>query len=182
MNIILQTERLLLRELEPEDDVALFELDADPEVHRYLGNKPVQRIEDIREVITFIRWQYTEYGIGRWAVIEKETDEFAGWSGLKYITNDWNGHINFYDVGYRLLPRHWGKGFATESARAAVAYGFEQLQAATIYGTAHVENTRSRNALQKCGLRYIESFEHEGMPCDWLKISREEWEAMEAGR
>jgi ribosomal-protein-alanine N-acetyltransferase len=65
MNIIIQTQRLLIREIEPEDDLALFELDADPEVHRYLGNKPVQQIEDIREVISFIRWQYTEYGIGR---------------------------------------------------------------------------------------------------------------------
>lgn len=178
MSIIIETERLLLREFVPEDDAALFKLDSNPDVHRYLGNKPVQHIAEVREVISFIRWQYAEYGIGRWVVIVKETGEFAGWSGLKYITNLWNGHINFHDVGYRLHPDHWGKGYATESAKASLAYGFGQLQAHEIYGTAHVENTRSRNALQKCGLRYLSTFEHEGMLCDWLKISREEWQAI----
>jgi len=72
MNVFAETERLLLREIDYEDEAALFELDSDPEVHRYVGNKPVQSIEQIQLVIGFIRQQYLDNGIGRWAVVKRK--------------------------------------------------------------------------------------------------------------
>jgi len=71
MEIFVEIERLILREITLEDEVGLFQLDSDSDVHRYLGNKPVDNIEQIREVIKFIRQQYIDNGIGRWAIIEK---------------------------------------------------------------------------------------------------------------
>lgn len=85
MEVFVQTERFLLREIVPEDEAALYKLDSDVEVHRYLGSKPVKTIEEVREVIKFIRKQYDENGIGRWAIIDKTTGEFVGWSGLKLV-------------------------------------------------------------------------------------------------
>ena len=82
MQIFIETDRLILREITADDAPAMFDLDSDPEVHRYLGNHPVLHIREIETIITHIRRQYAENGIGRWAVVDKETGEFAGWSGL----------------------------------------------------------------------------------------------------
>ena len=176
MNTIsIETERLILRELQLSDAEAMFELDSNPEVHKYLGNNPIYTIEQAINVINMIRKQYAENGIGRWATIEKSTGNFIGWRGLKFIQEYDNNHINFHDVGYRLMPKYWGKGYATESAKAALKYGFTQMNLNEIIGSANVENKASRNALEKCGLKFVEQFMWHDIKCDWLKITREEW-------
>lgn len=179
MKIFAETERLILREILPTDEEAFFEMDSDPEVHRYLGNKPVKSIEQTREVIANIRNQYEVNGIGRWAAIEKSTGNFIGWSGLKFITTIENNHTNFYDVGYRLARKYWGKGYATESAKAALEHGFTKMNLQEIIGSVHKENVASRRALQKCGLIYVEDYEYETLPVEWMKITRNEWQLLQ---
>ncbi len=176
MKIFIETERLILRELLSTDDERMFELDSDPEVHTFLGNKPVKSIEESRAIIQSVQQQYIDNGIGRWAVVEKSSGSFVGWTGLKLIKELTNNHIDFYDVGYRLIKKYWGKGYATESAKASVQYGFEQMQLNEIFGITHVENIKSKRALEKCGLKFIETFEHNGIPCNWFRITKEEWE------
>lgn len=175
MKFRVETERLLLREILPSDETAWFEMDSNPDVHKYLGNEPVTNIEQIRQATQSIRQQYIDNGIGRWAAIEKASGNFIGWSGLKLIKEYENNHIDFYDVGYRLHPNYWGKGYATESAKAAIEYGFNQLQLTEIIGMVHQDNKASRRALEKCGLRFVEQFKWKELSCDWLKISKEEW-------
>ena len=68
-----ETDRLLFRELLPSDAEALFELDSDPEVVKYVGVPPLNHIDQTHKVIQSIRQQYADFGIGRWAVILKET-------------------------------------------------------------------------------------------------------------
>jgi [ribosomal protein S5]-alanine N-acetyltransferase len=171
MNIFAETERLILRELVPSDADGMFELDSDPEVHRYLGNKPLTDKKQAAEVIEFVRQQYITNGIGRWAVIEKRTGEFLGWSGLKLVTEETNGHINYYDLGYRLIRRHWGKGIATESGRAALQYAFQSLQAKEVFAMADCENHSSNHVLQKLKFQLIETFHDEDVPHYWYKIN-----------
>lgn len=120
MKIILETERLLIRELDYSDEQDLFEMDADPEVHLYIENNPVKTIDQITQVIEMLKKQYKENGIARWAVVDKKTNECVGWSGLKYINQSLNNHTDFYELGYRFKKKHWGKGFATESSSAIV--------------------------------------------------------------
>nr|WP_240768670.1 GNAT family N-acetyltransferase [Olivibacter sp. XZL3] len=81
----------------------MYELDSDPEVHKYLGNNPIKDKDQVPGIIDFIRKQYIEHGIGRWAVVDKQTNDFIGWAGLKYITEETNGQKNYYDLGYRLI-------------------------------------------------------------------------------
>ena len=177
MKIFAETERLILREFLSTDVEDLFKMDSNPEVHRYLGNKPLQTIAEAEKIIQFVLQQYADYGIGRWAAVEKATGNFIGWSGLKFITEEENNHIHFYDVGYRLSPEFWGRGYATESAKAAIQYGFMQMNLKEIIGTAHVDNVKSRRALEKCGLKFVEKFYYKDeLQCDWLKITKEEWE------
>ena len=175
MKIYAETDRLILRELMPEDIDGMFELDSNPEVHKYLGKKPVKTKEEVFKNIENVRQQYITHKIGRWAAVEKASGEFIGWSGLKMnVEQPMNGHSNFYDVGYRLIPKYWGKGYATESGKAAVDYGFNKLDIDTIYGIAEVENKASRNALEKIGLQYITDFmyEPENLVLSWYEIKK----------
>jgi RimJ/RimL family protein N-acetyltransferase len=128
LQIFTKTERLILREILPEDDEGLFQLDSDPDVQQFLGKKPIKSIEEAREVVRFIRQQYFDNGIGRWAVIEKSSNNFIGWAGLKLIREPVNNHCNYYDLGYRLIKRYWGQGFATEAAKASLKYGFSEMK------------------------------------------------------
>ena len=85
MKIFIETERLILREIMPIDEDAMWEMDSDPMVHQYLGNKPVTHIDQIREAMQYIRQQYLDNGIGRWAMVDKNTNNFLGWTGLKLV-------------------------------------------------------------------------------------------------
>jgi ribosomal-protein-alanine N-acetyltransferase len=181
MKIFAETERLLLREFLLTDAHGMFELDSDPEVHRYLGKKPVQSIEQSQEMIAFIRQQYLDNGIGRWAVIEKVTSEFIGWAGLKLVREPINHHVDFHDVGYRFIRRYWGQGYATEAAQASVDYGFQVLHLPMLYAIADMRNLASRIVLAKVGLHHAGVFNHDGVPTAWLEAQRPAPETDSAG-
>lgn len=168
----LETERFLIRPLNEQDVDGMFELDSNPNVHTYLGNKPIKTAAEALHYIRFIQQQYQDYGIGRWAIIEKSTGDFVGWTGFKFITEPINGHVNFYDIGYRLIERYWHQGIATETTKACLNYGFTTLKLHEVYGMCHVENKASKQVLLKCGLQLIEEFEYNEMSCFWLKITK----------
>ncbi len=173
MSIIIETDRLLLRTLTLNDIDGMFELDTNPEVHQYLGKQPITSKKEAQITIEQILSQYKMYGIGRWAAIEKTSGDFIGWSGLRMNTEKiMNGYYNFYDIGYRFIPRYWGKGYATESGKAAINYGFNQLNISTIYGISELGNKASKKALLNIGLTYIEDFmyEPENIKLSWYKI------------
>lgn len=176
MKIITETERLIIREIVSTDIDAMFELHSDSEVHRYLGNKTITNQEKITEIIGFLKQQYIDFGVGRWAMIDKKTNEFIGWTGLEFVTKETNNHKNFYDLGYRLLKRFWGQGFATESAFASVDYAFNKLNATEIYAMADTQNEGSIKILKKVGLKFIETFDLEGIKHNWYKLERSEYE------
>ena len=174
MHFHLETDRLILRNIQLSDIEGMFELDSDPEVHKYLGNKPFATKSQSENNIKDILKQYKNYGIGRWAMVDKMSNEFMGWSGLKFNTITLNGHTNFYDVGYRIIKRFWGKGYATESSIATLNYGFNTLNLDTIYGITEKDNQASHQILLKIGLKYIEDFydEKANLNLRWYNISK----------
>lgn len=175
MTFHIETERLILRELRITDLDGMFELDSCPEVHRYLGNKPVKTKAESQKILESVLNQYKERGIGRWAAIEKSSGDFIGWSGLRLNTEyNMNGFTKYYDVGYRLIKRYWGKGYATESGKAAVDYAFNTLQLSRIYATTEIGNQASHNALLKIGLTYMNNFyfKPEQLQLRWYKIEK----------
>ena len=170
MNLTIETERLLLRPMQIEDAEALFEMDSNPNVHLYLGNKPLTDIEDCNGYIKNIQNQYVQNGIGRFAVVLKDTSEVIGWAGLKFITEEEeNGHINFYDIGYRLQEKHWRKGYASEAAKAWLNHAFTTMKIPTVYASAHVDNLGSNTILQKIGLKQNGIYSHQDIPCYWYE-------------
>lgn len=172
----IETERLILRELRLTDLDGMFELDSDPEVHKYLGNKPVKTREESQKIIENVIKQYDERGIGRWAAIEKSSGEFIGWSGLRLNSDiTFNTKTNFYDVGYRLIKRYWGKGYASESSVVAIDYFFNTLQKSLLCGIAETENIASNRILEKVGLKFINDFKIDGVNAKWYELKKEEY-------
>ena len=173
--IFIETSRLLLREIIFEDIDRIFLLDSNPEVMKYIGLKPVAKIEEAEETIRKIRKQYQENGIARWAVIEKSSNLLIGWSGLKFLTEPLNGFKNVYELGYRFLPEVWGKGYATESAKAVLEYGFDQLNLNIIYACADIKNINSSKILKnKLGFSEMGTFidDLDGATCFWYELEK----------
>ena len=153
---ILETPRLLLREFREADALHFFELNEDPEVIRYTGDLPFASAEEARRFLLDYD-RYKKYGYGRWAVLLKETEAgpaWIGWCGLKYIPE-----LNETDIGFRFFRRYWGKGYATEAARACLEYGFRRLGLKRIVGRAMKENGASVRVLEKIGLEFWKEFE-----------------------
>ena len=146
---LLTTERLALREFQPRDAENLYRLNRDPRVMRYIGDGSVGTRASASAAISRTTRQYRDYpGLGAWPAEERATGAFVGWFCLKYIPATIE-----VEVGYRLLPRVWGRGFATEGARAIVRYGFDVLGLYRIVGLTHPDNLASQRVLCKAGLR-----------------------------
>ena len=153
MKVILETDRLLLREYVEEDAEAFFKLNSDPEVLRFVPDKRLLDVEQARQtLIDHPIADYRKYGFGRGACILKSTGEQIGFAGLKYLEE-----LGEVDVAYRLLPKYWGQGFATEAALASVRFGFADLDLERIIGLVMPENIASVRVLEKTGLRYVET-------------------------
>ncbi|WP_312076376.1 GNAT family N-acetyltransferase [Chryseobacterium sp.] len=170
--IFIETERLILREIIPQDAEAFFAMDSNPEVVKYVGIKPLTDISQSVAMIESIRNQYTENKIGRWAVILKETGKLIGWSGLKLI-KEINNHQNIHDLGYRFTPEYWGKGYATETSVAVLNYGFNEMKLNSIFAYADVENDASNHVLRKLGFEEKNTFIDEGDICFWYELKKE---------
>lgn len=153
MKVILETDRLLLREYVEDDAEAFFRLNSDPEVLRFVPDQPVLNVEHARQLlIDHPLADYRKHGLGRCACILKSTGEQIGMAGLKYLEE-----LGEVDVAYRLLPAYWGQGLATEAARASVRYGFAELGLKHIIGLVMPENIASARVLEKAGLHYVET-------------------------
>lgn len=171
--MLIETKRLLLRPLEASDAPGMFALDSNPAVHEFLGKKPIQTIEQVQTNIAAVQEQYVRHGIGRWAIIDKATNDFIGWSGLKYEPNV--RPFAYYDLGYRLREEYWGRGIATESAIPFLQYGFEELGLDVLHAGADVQNSASNRVLQKLGFRLVETFEYDGQPHYWYELTKADW-------
>jgi [ribosomal protein S5]-alanine N-acetyltransferase len=150
MNYLLETERLRLREMYPEDAEAMFNLNSDPEVVQYTGDGPFESVEAARIFLTGYRNVYRNSGYGRWITELKSTGEIIGWCGLKFLVDH-----NQTDVGYRFYKKYWGNGYASESAKACIVHGFSELKLDRIVAHARKENVASLRVLEKCGMKII---------------------------
>lgn len=142
MKKVFETQRLLLRELNVSDAEPFFNLNASAEVLKYTGDKAFQSIS---EAETFLK-NYADYernGFGRWAVVSKDKNAFLGWCGLKL------NEEKCIDLGFRFFQKNWGKGYATESARASLELGFNHFKVEEILGRAAKDNHASIRVLKK---------------------------------
>jgi ribosomal-protein-alanine N-acetyltransferase len=152
----IHTPRTILRQLSLEDAEDFYALNLDEEVLRYTGDKPFENVQAARDFLLHYD-QYQKYGVGRLAVIEKTSDKFMGWCGFKY-----QPHKNEYDIGFRFFKTFWNQGFAGETAKACLDYGFEELSLTRIVGRTMKENQASIKVLQKIGMHFKEPIDFNG--------------------
>jgi RimJ/RimL family protein N-acetyltransferase len=168
MRAPIETKRLVLREILLSDVDDLFELDSDPEVMKYIGIPPVKDMSETRKIIGMLRKQYEENGIGRWAVELKTTGEVIGWSGLKLHDEEIDGNKNFYELGYRFKPKHWGQGYATESSEAWLNYAFNKLFIKKVFAATDPRHKASRKVLEKLNFQFVKQLEYYDEIVDWF--------------
>lgn len=153
---ILETDRLLLRRLVPDDLDSLFALYSDPEIRRYFPEGTLTYDETREELEWFLNGHPDHPELGLWATIHKDTNQFIGRCGLLPWTID--GRIEV-EVAYLLDKAYWRQGLGTEAARAIMEYGFEQLKLSRLICLIDRENQASQKVAQNIGM----TFEREGV-------------------
>jgi RimJ/RimL family protein N-acetyltransferase len=178
----LKTKRLILRPWKETDLEPFAELNADPRVMEYFPSVLSRQQSD--DLAKRISSKMEEQGWGLWAVSIPNEADFIGFIGLAKTTFD--AHFTpAVEVGWRIAFPYWGKGYATEGAKAALEYGFEMLNLSEIVSFTAVQNTRSRRIMEKIGMHHDpkEDWDHpkitEGHPLRrhvLYRISKQEWQ------
>jgi len=160
----LETGRLVLRRVTAADADNLLALDGDPEVMRYLEPRVRTRAQIEAEVLPLFLGRHQRCpGFGRWAADARDSGDFVGWFGLRPVQPSDAAIVDWADappgsgvaeLGYRLRRSAWGRGYATEGARALVRRAFTELGIGEIVATTMAVNTRSRAVMRRAGLRY----------------------------
>ena len=145
MRVIFETQRLVVRVYSEDDKDNFFLLNGNPDVMRFI--RPVKSREEadafLLQVIDYSR----QTGIyGRWAVVDKISEEFIGSFALIPVENS-----EKMQLGYALLPQHWRKGYATELTREGLRYVFTKTSLDVIYAYTELPNILSQQVLLKCG-------------------------------
>ena len=169
----LETERLILRGLREEDLDAYAQMCGDADVMRYMGaGKPLSRWESWRNMATMLgHWQLRAYGM--WAVEERSSGEMIGRIGC-WQPEGWPG----FEIGWTLRQAYWGRGLATEGARAAINYAFKELQQSYVISLIRPDNHASKRVAQKLGEKLTGRTEIFGGEALIYRILREDWAGM----
>jgi RimJ/RimL family protein N-acetyltransferase len=150
----IETDRLLLRPWRPAEDLEpLAALNADPAVMRWVApNRPLRREESAEFLDRMVR-HWDEHGFGLWAAVAREPPggECIGFAGLA-IPSFLPAVLPAVEVGWRLAPAWWGRGLATEAARASLEFGFERLGLRSIVAIIDPGNARSLRVAEKLGM------------------------------
>jgi RimJ/RimL family protein N-acetyltransferase len=159
----IKTARLVLRPWRDEDLPAFAVMNADPRVREFFPSVLTRPESDA--VVARIRDHFARHGFGFFAVEAPGDSPFIGFVGLS--TPSFTAHFTpSVEVGWRLAAEHWGKGYATEGARAAIDFGFAELKLKEIVAFTVPSNVRSRRVMEKIGMRHsaADDFDHPSIP------------------
>lgn len=143
----LQTPRLRLRRFVPDDIDALYRIFCDPAVTKFIGDgQPATREETAVALDSIIR-HWHRHGFGRWAILDRASDELIGCGGLRSL-------FGTPELVYLFAEAAWGRGLATEVATAILTYGFEEKAFERIVAITKPNNVASIRVMQKLGMRF----------------------------
>ena len=168
--VTLETERLTLRMFRPSDLDAYAEMCADPDVMRYIyDGRPLSREEAWRDMAVILgHWELRGYGL--WAVEERATHNLIGRIG-HWNPEGWPG----FEVGWMLGRRYWGRGFATEGAKAALKHAFSVLNIPHVISLIHSDNAPSIRVAERLGERLEGTAEVSKITFQVYGIARDEY-------
>jgi RimJ/RimL family protein N-acetyltransferase len=177
--VLITTERLVLRDWRDSDLPAWAAMNADPAVREYLG--PLLTAEQAAASVRSFQADLDRNGFGLWAVEVRETGEFIGFTGLDRVEDGLP--VTGVEAGWRLARSAWGHGYATEAARAVLAYGFDTLGLAEILAITAAGNQRSQAVMRRLGMTTDPADDHEDLDAPEgpyrhqvvYRLSRETW-------
>ncbi|MBM7572400.1 GNAT family N-acetyltransferase [Aquibacillus albus] len=143
----IETERLRLRDMKENDKDNLLEIFSDPIAMKYYPS--TKNEEETVRWITWTRNNYRKFGVGLWVVEDKDTGKFLGQCGI--VPQKIDGEVQM-EIGYSFLREVWGRGFATEAARACKEYGIGTLELTRIISLIDPENTASIKVANRIGM------------------------------
>jgi ribosomal-protein-alanine N-acetyltransferase len=167
--MVITSDRLVLREFTVEDAGGIFALNSNPDVMQHTG---VSLMQSVDEALDFINGytEYADYGYGSWACLLKDSGEFIGAFGLRYRPQQ-----NIVTIGGLFLPAYWGMGYATEATVACLDYAFKQLDIATVSAYCTANNLASVAILEKLGFKKTGAFEDSGNMVFIYQIEKGKW-------
>lgn len=171
MELIEQTERMLIRPLSLSDVPALTGIFGDPEVMKH----SVRGVYDEAATRRFVEWCmacYESHGVGPWGLVEKETSALIGFCG---VGPERVGDVEEINLGYRLARRYWGRGLATEAARAALAYAFVHKGCESVVVIVEPGHVASLRVAEKAGFRCFREITFHGKPVRLYRLTNDEW-------
>lgn len=185
MTNVIETERLYLRQWLPSDFAIFAEINADPEVMKYFPKLLSPKVSDI--IANKCQQLIADQGWGLWAVGLKDgikaSDDFIGFVGL----NKTHADMSFapaVEIAWRLHKDYWGQGYATEAARASLAFAFSELALDEVVSFTAVINQPSQRVMQRIGMTDMQdNFYHPALNADHrlaehvlYKITRQQWD------
>jgi ribosomal-protein-alanine N-acetyltransferase len=180
----LETERLRLREWRAADCEPFARMNADPRVMEFFPGMLTREESDA--LVERALAHFARHGYGMWAAELRESGEFIGFVGLNIPA--FEAHFTpCVEIGWRLAAEHWGRGLATEGAREAMRYGFDDLGLKEIVSFTVTGNVRSRRVMEKLGMTRdpADDFDHpqiaEGHPLRRHVLYRRSWPERFAG-
>lgn len=173
------SDRLIFKAWKPSDFEDLFRLTSNEKTQRFFPKPHTEELA--QDLFARLTTQFDKYGYTYFPVYEKATGEFIGFIGCA-LQDEIHELCPFVDIGWRLLPEFWGKGFATEGAKACLDFMFAQTEISQIYSMATKENLPSIAVMKKLGMEFLEIFDHPKLKdypslqsCELFKLDRSQW-------
>lgn len=165
---MLETDRLKIRLLNDEDYKILYPLHSNPLVMKFIRPADQSIEQTQKRMLDMINYNNKNPSFGLFPAFDKKTNKCIGWAILIHAQLDESKEM---EVGYRLFPEFWAKGYASELAGKMIEYGIgEGLK--SICGVSHPDNLASRRVLEKCGMTFIDEREFYGQICSYYRIEK----------
>jgi ribosomal-protein-alanine N-acetyltransferase len=185
---VLETKRLRLRRWRTDDLRPFAALNSDPVVMEHFPSMGITT-EETGKMIAHFEYHFEEHGFGLWAVEIKWARSFIGFCGLA-VPGFAAPFMPAVEIGWRFAKEHWGSGYATEAARAAMDFGFDEAELDEIVSFTIPANTRSVSVMERLGMTHntVDDFDHPRFPDDerirhhvLYRITPEKWAKSNAG-
>ncbi len=151
MTVTIETERLLLRPLASGDGEALAEINADPEVMRFIGDGSPRDTEQTEALVAKVAAHWDAHGWGAFALTERDTGDLVGLAILA-TPNFLPEILPVTELGWRVKRDRWGRGYAPEAARAVLGFAFGELGLDRVVSCIHSDNKASIRVAEKLGM------------------------------
>ena len=174
-NVVIETARLHLRPFASADLDDLHRLWTEPEVRRYLFDGEIIPRGLVGEEIAGSQERFKTKGCGLWSAFPKGADELIGFCGYRFFHQPPE-----LQLLYGFAPAHWGRGLATEAARAMIRYGFEELALTRVIASADTVNASSLRVMEKAGMTFEKRAIVGGLDTTYYALSREAFQPDES--